>query len=77
MATLGFRVLTQMAVSLVAIGIMTLLVITELRIYFTASIKPELYVDTSLGEQLQINIDVTFPTLPCVCAILPTTLFIP
>lgn len=52
---------------MVAITIMAILFITELRIYLTSDIKPELYVDTSLGESIQINLDLTFPSLACAC----------
>ena len=30
-------------------------------------VRPELFVDTSRGERLQINVDVTFHSLPCAC----------
>jgi hypothetical protein len=46
---------------------MAILFVTELSIYLSSDIKPELYVDTSLGEQIQINVDVTFHALPCAC----------
>ena len=30
-------------------------------------VKQELFVDTSRGEKLQINIDVVFHSAPCLC----------
>jgi len=52
-------------ISLVALVIMFWLFISELSFYWSAEIVPDLYVDTSLGQQLQINLDITFHHLPC------------
>lgn len=52
-------------VSIAALSIMALLFITELSIFLSSDIKPELYVDTSLGEHIQINLDIAFHALPC------------
>jgi hypothetical protein len=62
-----FRAKTKIGaiLSLVAISTMVILFLSETVWYFTASIRPRLYVDTTLGEQLQINLDVSFPSLPC------------
>ncbi|XP_022136391.1 endoplasmic reticulum-Golgi intermediate compartment protein 3-like [Momordica charantia] len=45
--------------------IMLLLFISELRLYVHTVTETKLVVDTSRGEQLRINFDVTFPALPC------------
>jgi len=42
-------------ISIVALSLIILLVISELIIYLQAPTKPELYVDTSMGEKFQIN----------------------
>ncbi len=38
---------------------------SEFAFYLSTEIVPELTVDTSRGEQLQINVDFVFPRLPC------------
>jgi len=41
------------------------LVISELVYYLSTEVRPELFVDTTRGEKLRINMDVTFHNLPC------------
>jgi len=62
-----FRAKTKIGafLSIFAIIIMIILFISETTYFITATVKPRLYVDTSLGQQLQINIDIDFPSLPC------------
>ena len=42
-----------------------LLVISELRAYLTPTTVDHLYVDTTRGERIKINLNVTFPNMPC------------
>ncbi|KAK9808956.1 hypothetical protein WJX72_006989 [[Myrmecia] bisecta] len=45
--------------------IMLALFVLELNFFLTLNTVNELSVDTSRGEKLRINVDVTFPALPC------------
>jgi hypothetical protein len=54
-------------VSIISGLIITWLFFSELAFYLSTDVQPELFVDTSRGEKLRINMDVTFPDLPCGC----------
>jgi len=45
--------------------IMTLLLFSELNYYWSVEVHSDLYVDMSQGHKLKINLNVTFPFLPC------------
>ncbi|KAM7253155.1 hypothetical protein ACFE04_025773 [Oxalis oulophora] len=59
------RTLSGGFITLVSSILMFLLFFSELRLYINASTETKLIVDTSRGETLRINFDVTFPALPC------------
>jgi len=42
-----------------------LLVVSELRSYLTPVTSDHLYVDTARGERIRINVNITFPNMPC------------
>ncbi|KAK9219608.1 hypothetical protein WN943_008254 [Citrus x changshan-huyou] len=52
-------------ITVVSSIVMLLLFFSELRLYLNAVTETKLLVDTSRGETLRINFDVTFPALPC------------
>ncbi|GFO19068.1 endoplasmic reticulum-Golgi intermediate compartment protein 3 [Plakobranchus ocellatus] len=62
-----FRVKTYggAAVTLVSGILMFVLFISELNYYLTLEVHPELFVDTSRGQKLRINIDIVFPKMAC------------
>ncbi|CAN4122220.1 unnamed protein product [Withania somnifera] len=59
------RTLSGGVITLASSIIMTLLFISELRLYLHAVTETKLVVDTSRGETLRINFDISFPALPC------------
>jgi hypothetical protein len=62
------RVTTSLrAVSIVSAIFMFFLFVSEFRYFLQTEIHPELSVDTTRGEMLQINVDIVFPRMPCVC----------
>ncbi|KAF8245990.1 DUF1692-domain-containing protein [Wilcoxina mikolae CBS 423.85] len=52
-------------VTLVSVIIVLLLVVGEIRDYRRIEVQAELIVDKSRGEQLPINLNITFPHIPC------------
>ncbi|KAH7524422.1 hypothetical protein FEM48_Zijuj06G0117500 [Ziziphus jujuba var. spinosa] len=59
------RTLSGGVITLASSIVMLLLFLSELRLYLHAVTETKLLVDTSRGETLRINFDVTFPALPC------------
>jgi len=53
-------------VSILALLFMSILFVTEVSLYLTTEISPQLSVDQSLGGKIDIHLDITFPSLPCV-----------
>ncbi|XP_042514902.1 endoplasmic reticulum-Golgi intermediate compartment protein 3-like [Macadamia integrifolia] len=59
------RTLSGGVITLVSAFFMLLLFLSELRIYLHTVTETKLTVDTSRGETLRVNFDVTFPALAC------------
>eukprot|EP01114_Cavostelium_apophysatum_P014486 TRINITY_DN3775_c0_g1_i2.p1 TRINITY_DN3775_c0_g1~~TRINITY_DN3775_c0_g1_i2.p1 ORF type:complete len:390 (-),score=81.18 TRINITY_DN3775_c0_g1_i2:57-1226(-) len=59
------RTFSGAAVSVVSTIFILWLFISEFVYYLSVEVKPELFVDTSRGEKLRINMDVVFHNLPC------------
>jgi len=53
------------AVSLVSCTFIVMLIFSELRAYLTTTTHDQLYVDTAFSERIRINVNVTFPNMPC------------
>ncbi|CAG5125691.1 unnamed protein product, partial [Candidula unifasciata] len=53
------------AVTVVSSVLMFILFVSELNYYLTLEVHPELFVDTSRGQKLRINIDIVFPKMAC------------
>lgn len=69
-------VLTE-AVSIVAMSLMALLFLFELSTYLSVEVTPVLSVDTSREGKIKINMDITFPALPCICMLKQTYVYSP
>ena len=59
------KTLAGAAISICGIIVMTVLFLGELSLYLTTTTVHELSVDTSRGEKLRINFDISFPRMPC------------
>merc|ERR1711916_168413 len=59
------RTFSGAAVSIISGIFILFLFISEISYYLQVEVHPELFVDTSRGEKLRINMDITFPSLPC------------
>lgn len=62
---LQVRTMAGAGVSIVAIGCIVILFCSELALYLNTEVQDRLFVDTTMGKQLQINFDITFPHIPC------------
>jgi len=52
-------------VSLISLSVIFLLVVSELRAYFTPVVTDHLYVDTTRSQRIRINVNISFPNMPC------------
>lgn len=59
------RTLSGGVITVVSSIVMIFLFLSEFRLYLNAVTETKLIVDTSRGETLRINFDVTFPALAC------------
>ena len=59
------RTVSGALISLVCSVVITVLVLGELRYYLAVQVRPEITLDQSLGERLNISFDVTFPHVGC------------
>lgn len=54
-------------ITFISAFMISLLLLSEWRDYRRVTIQPELVVDKSRGEKLTINLNITFPRIPCYC----------
>lgn len=59
------RTLSGGLITIVSTVIMIFLFISEIRLFLFQSTETQLVVDTSRGETLRVNFDVTFPSIAC------------
>lgn len=59
------RTLSGGLITIVSTIVMIFLFISEIRLFLYSGTETKLTVDTSRGERLRINFDVTFPSLAC------------
>ena len=52
-------------VSIISLTFIFLLVLSELRSYFTPVTSDHLYVDTTRNMRIRVNVNVTFPNMAC------------
>lgn len=63
----SMRCYVNFTVSILALIVMVTLFVTEVSIYVQTDVKTRLFVDPRAGEDIEINLDVSFPSLPCPC----------
>lgn len=52
-------------VSILSCSVIFMLIVSEFRAFMTPTTADHLYVDISRGERIRININMTFPNMPC------------
>ena len=53
------------SVTIISTIIMGILFLSEVNYYLTPTLSEELFVDTSRGSKLRINLDIIVPTISC------------
>lgn len=59
------KINSDFLVTVTSFILMTFLVLSELNAYMTPQLSEELFVDTTRGHKLKINLDVVVPTISC------------
>eukprot|EP01108_Squamamoeba_japonica_P007043 TRINITY_DN5858_c0_g1_i1.p1 TRINITY_DN5858_c0_g1~~TRINITY_DN5858_c0_g1_i1.p1 ORF type:complete len:419 (+),score=181.00 TRINITY_DN5858_c0_g1_i1:121-1377(+) len=59
------RTFSGATISILSGAFILFLFFSEFAYYLTTEVHPEVKVDTTRGEKLQINVDMVFPRLPC------------
>jgi len=67
---MNLKVCDVFVVTIVSGVIMFILFVSELNYYLTKDVQQELFVDTSRGQKLKINLDVTLIKVGCMCKLL-------
>ena len=52
-------------VSILSCSVIFMLIVSEFRAYMSPTMSDHLHVDTTRGERIRINLNVTFPRMPC------------
>ncbi|KAJ1917561.1 ER-derived vesicles protein erv46 [Mycoemilia scoparia] len=66
MDDVSIRTLSGALITIISGIIMLFLTLNEYIDYKKIEMRPEIIVDKTMGEKLPINIDITFPNVPCV-----------
>lgn len=61
-------------VTILGAVVMVLLFLSEFHTYLSPNISEELFVDTSRGHKLRINLDIIVPSISCNCKYILMTL---
>lgn len=62
-----FSALPAIPVTLISSIVIVTLVIGEINAYLSPNVSEELFVDTTRGHKLKINLDFTIPRISCDC----------
>ncbi|PAA82192.1 hypothetical protein BOX15_Mlig030157g2 [Macrostomum lignano] len=62
---LRVRTLGGALISLVSACLMFGLFVSELRLYLSTDLNQEIFVDVTRGNKIQINVNISFPSMPC------------